>query len=70
MLLITSIENTREGIGFGEIVSSVLDMLSLSIYGHIQVDMPNKFWTYRARIQESPGVVINRSCLMDLENLA
>lgn len=41
MLPITSIENTRGGAGSGEIVSSVLDMLSL--YGYIQVNMPNKF---------------------------
>lgn len=43
MLPNTSIENTRGGAGSGEIVSSVLDMLSLYIYGYIQVNMPNKF---------------------------
>lgn len=39
---ITRTRNAREGLGLGEIVSSLFDILNLSIYGYILVDMPNK----------------------------
>ena len=41
MLPMTRIENAREGEGCGG-NSSVSGMLSLSTYGHLQIDMPNK----------------------------
>lgn len=42
MLPIIRTENAREETGFGEIVSLVSDILSLSIYGCIQADMPSQ----------------------------
>lgn len=63
------IENAREGERFGEIVSSVLEMLSLRIYWHIQIACPISYRTHTTRAQGSLGIVINRLCLMDLETL-
>lgn len=69
MLPIIRTENAREGTGFGEIVSLVSDILSLSISGCIEADTPIRYWTYGSRTQESFGIMINCLCLTYLETL-
>lgn len=66
---IAGIENAREGEGFGEFVSSALEMLSLSIYGHIQVACPISYGTHVSRAHGSLGILINCPHLMYLETL-